>query len=312
MRKGSLLLMREVDLFFKSQKVNLIQVSIVGCYIKKGSIIIEAFLRIVLLSMTEIIYLLGSLIAVGFILGYLEKWSNTFLFRGFGYKGIMFTAWIGTPIHELGHAIMCILFGHKVRKIKLLQWKSEDGILGFVAHEYNPRSLYQRVGNFFIGTAPIITGTISLVIAMYFLLPDTFLLYKGYLSAQTSTNINFLDVIQIIDRSILALFKNLFTIKNFIDPFFYLFLYLSLSISSRMALSRADMKGAFDGFIVLFGLIIFINMIAGLINVNSMLTIVVILKYNAYVLAFLSVALFFSIMNFMISYGLFKIKQVYR
>ena len=95
---------------------------------------------------------------------------------------------------------------------------------------------------------------------------------------------------QIIDPSILALFKNLFTINNFIYPFYYLFLYLSLSISSRMALSRADMKGAFDGFIVLFGLIIFINMIAGLINVNSTLTIVVILKYNADVLAFLSVA----------------------
>jgi hypothetical protein len=262
-----------------------------------------------LLSFTEMVYLLGSLIAVGLLLGYLEKWSNTFLFRAFGYKAIMCTAWIGTPIHELGHAVMCILFGHKVRKIKLLQWRSEDGVLGYVAHEYNPRSVYQRVGNFFIGTAPIITGTISLILVMYFLIPDSYHLFKGDVNAQTATSIGFFDVIQTMGLSILSLFNNLFILKNFMNPLFYLFLYVSICISSRMALSKADVKGAANGLIVIFGLIVFVNLIASFVNMNTMDTIAMILKYNAYVLAFLSVALFFSLINLVISYFLYKVKQ---
>ncbi|MGO0807158.1 hypothetical protein ACTPEF_24675, partial [Clostridioides difficile] len=34
-----------------------------------------------------------------------------------------------------------------------------DGILGYVSHSYKKDNLYQSIGNFFIGIAPIIGGT---------------------------------------------------------------------------------------------------------------------------------------------------------
>ncbi|MGO0916500.1 hypothetical protein ACTPEM_26060, partial [Clostridioides difficile] len=37
-----------------------------------------------------------------------------------------------------------------------------DGILGYVSHSYKKDNLYQSIGNFFIGIAPIIGGTIMI------------------------------------------------------------------------------------------------------------------------------------------------------
>ena len=41
-------------------------------------------------------------------------------FVGAGSIGVVYaSSVIGTPIHELGHAIMCLLFAHKITDIKL-------------------------------------------------------------------------------------------------------------------------------------------------------------------------------------------------
>ena len=53
------------------------------------------------LSLFETLCVTGSLILVGIILGIIEDRANFFTWRVVGRKGIMATAWIGTPIHEL-------------------------------------------------------------------------------------------------------------------------------------------------------------------------------------------------------------------
>src|SRR6185437_12024785 len=65
----------------------------------------------------------------------------------------------GVAIHELGHAFFCLIFRHKIVKMKLFSPQS-DGTLGYVQHSYNPASTYQKFGNFFIGTGPIWFGTL--------------------------------------------------------------------------------------------------------------------------------------------------------
>ena len=70
------------------------------------------------------------------------------------------TTIVGTPIHELSHAIACVLFGHKITGIKLLDLSFKNSTLGYVNHSWNTRSVYQSIGCFFIAIAPLITASL--------------------------------------------------------------------------------------------------------------------------------------------------------
>ncbi|MFC4322924.1 hypothetical protein [Litchfieldia salsa] len=101
-----------------------------------------AFLNTLLLSFFELIYLVGILVAVGMVIGVIERYSNRYLIKAFGPRGLYLTAWIGTPIHEIGHLIQCFIWGHRVTRVKLLQFGHPNGVLGYVEHQYNKNSIY--------------------------------------------------------------------------------------------------------------------------------------------------------------------------
>ena len=95
----------------------------------------------------------------------------------FGFNGILFTGILGTPLHELSHYVMCLIFKHNIVRVELFRPSSckVDGVLGFVSHSFNKNSLYQQIGNFFIGIAPLVFGSIALIFSFKLLLPDMFL-----------------------------------------------------------------------------------------------------------------------------------------
>ena len=84
----------------------------------------------------------------------------------FGWKSQLLTGWLGTPIHELSHAVMCLLFLHRIKDVALFRPNEKTGTLGYVHHEFNPRNLYHQIGNFFIGIAPVIGGCLVLYLIM--------------------------------------------------------------------------------------------------------------------------------------------------
>lgn len=84
----------------------------------------------------------------------------------FGHKSIYLTGWIGTPVHEISHVIMCMIFGHKVEEVSLFKPESESGVLGYVVHRYDSKSFYQSVGCLFIGIAPLL-GNMALALTIY-------------------------------------------------------------------------------------------------------------------------------------------------
>lgn len=267
-----------------------------------------SFFQTLLMSFIEMLYLVGVIIVVGFILGALERLSNSYLTRAFGPKGVMVTAWIGTPIHEIGHLLQCFIWGHRVSRVRLLQLNHPSGILGFVEHHYNPNSMYQQVGNFFIGLGPILSGIGSLILGMYFLVPQSFLVFKTEVEQHIQFKQLDLTLLKTIWESISIICKSLFTIENLINPLFWLFLIIAFSISSHIALSKADIKGSARGLSTIFIVLVLLNIISRLLNWNTYDLIVKLAGYNTYVLAFSSIAVLFSFITLLISILLFIIK----
>ena len=62
-----------------------------------------------------------------------------------------------------------MIFRHRIIKMHLFS-PGRDGSLGSVEHSFNPRSAYQRIGNFFIGTRPIWFGTALVCLLGWYLL----------------------------------------------------------------------------------------------------------------------------------------------
>lgn len=272
--------------------------------------ILSSFMNNIVLSTVELIYLVGLLVLIGFVLGFLEGFSNRFLARAFGPRGVLLTAWIGTPIHELGHLIQCFIWGHRVSRVKFLQLNSLDGVLGYVEHQYNPNSIYQQIGNFFIGLGPIFSGIGSLILGMYLFVPQSFEVFKMEIARQATFGKMDMNVIKTVGITIIAITKSLFTFHNIMNPAFWVFLLISISISSHIALSKADMESSARGLIMIFFLLILLNIAAGFLHINMYGIISKLSEYNAYVLAFSSVALLFSVLTLLFSYLLYKIKRI--
>lgn len=178
-----------------------------------------------------------------------------------GWNGLYLTAWIGTPVHEMGHVVFCLLFGHKVNEVALFKPDKSSGVLGYVHHSYNTKSLYQSIGNFFIGIAPLLTGS-----AVLFLLFDTF--FQGHAAAPLKPDID----INNINASIGTVFNEVYSgIKHnlsaiqasFTKPTLttMLLVYVMTSISTHMAPSNTDLKNALPGFGLIVALIFIFNLV---------------------------------------------------
>lgn len=269
----------------------------------------DILLMVFKISVIEMIYLTGVIILVGLILGFFERLSNDFMQRSLGRKGIFITAWLGTPIHEIGHGLMCLIFNHKITRMKLLDTRCENGILGYVEHSYNKNSLYQRIGNLFIGFGPIFSGTASLILGLYFLLPNSFQVFKTYLVHGVDNDKIDINTINSSVNAGIILIKSIFTTNNLSNLNFWIFIIISICISAHIALSTQDVKGAKDGYIVLFVLIFVINLILRSFSISTTNYIIELGRYNAHLIAFLIIALIFSAFTLVVSflcYGVFS------
>lgn len=100
-------------------------------------------------------------IAVFVICGLAVALCNTWFHKLAGRSGrvlVYATSIVGTPVHEAGHAVMCILFFHKITSLSLWQPRNPNGVLGYVEHSYNKKNPYKVLGNLFIGLGPIFSG----------------------------------------------------------------------------------------------------------------------------------------------------------
>lgn len=252
----------------------------------------ELLKDLIITTVLEIVYFIGSIVIVGFILGFFRTKSIKNFYGAIGRKSIYITGFIGVPIHELSHALAAVIFKHKISKIKLFQPNNEDGTLGYVKHTYNPLSIYQQIGNFFIGIAPILGGIFSIGILMYFLIPN---IYNEFRLTMLSS-INEMNLINLIS-TFKELIKLIFTLNNFINIRFIVFLFLAICISSHISLSKADIKGASKGIFSIF----FIFMILNLLGITRYISLSMIISYNMFIINILFIAIIFSLITYVIS-----------
>lgn len=249
-------------------------------------------------TVIETLWLTGAIILIGLFLEVIQKYTMRNFQGSLGRGTVLVTGIIGTPIHELSHALFALLFGHRIIDLKLFQRPDQDGVMGYVNHSFNKRNLYQRVGNFFIGIAPILGGIFVIVLLMYFLIPDTYAAYAGILAGSLNTQAVSDINIAGIGGTYWDLVKTIFSLANFQNAYFYLFLFLAICISSHMSLSFADIKGSFDGLIFIFLILLLLNFLN--LDQFSLLPFSMV-QYNIIATGILIISVIFSALSFLIS-----------
>lgn len=203
-------------------------------------------------TLIMVLVLFSPFVVFAIVIHWLERAIQFRLSERFGWKAVLWTGWLGTPIHELSHVVMCWLFGHQVDEIALFEPDRESGRLGYVKHSYRKGNWYEEFGNLFIGIAPLIGGSLALAALLWLFYPEAAMAAvdsardasTGQEGEQVGAVGQVMGSVWAISKEIL-LWPHLFTIK------FWAFVYLVLCVGSHMAPSLSDYQGGFRGFLML-------------------------------------------------------------
>lgn len=223
------------------------------------------FTEILINILVQLIYFVGFIFIVGFIISLLNR---LFYFVVNHNRAVCYaTGIIGTPIHELSHALFCLIFFHKIEEMKLFQIDEETGVLGYVNHTYNKKNIYHLIGNYFIGIAPIICGTAIIYFATKLLLPYTYSEVTAYvkdfalLQAEGASWDTFVYVFAVIGGMLKAVFSEITSGYQW-----WIYIVIVFCIALHMNLSGADIKGSLLGLPFVLLLIAIPNVILGLVS----------------------------------------------
>jgi hypothetical protein len=214
-----------------------------------------------LLTLEQLLLVLGPLLAIALLLqqlsGYVRNRSAAVFGRGF----YVYLTAPGVMVHELGHAFFCVLFRHRIVRMQLFR-PSPDGTLGYVEHAYNRRSLYQSVGNFFIGTGPIWFGSALIYLLSVWLLGSWVNAPASRVNAPNAGDLAGLGAVvpQVLD-AVGRLFAALLRPSLLSTWQFWVYAYLVFCIGSHVTLSPPDVRGASKGFVVLVAVLLAFNLL---------------------------------------------------
>lgn len=177
------------------------------------------------------------------------------------------TGWIGTPVHELSHAVVALLFLHKINELVLYQPDSADGSLGYVRHSYQKGNVYQEIGGFFIGMAPLLGGAVVLYLLAGYILEVDFLKLTQ-VPEITISDFSSLGSTQTLIgetwRQVKIVIGQMLTVDNLLNWRFWLFAYVAFAIGSHIVPSPADFDNSCEGLGAFIGLVFMINLVAGI------------------------------------------------
>ena len=182
---------------------------------------------------------LGSLVVCGFAV---RLCAYLFARLTGSRSGAVFdiTAVVGTPVHELGHAAMCVIFGHRITRVKLWSPFSDDGTYGYVEHSYNRRNPWAVLGNLPIALGPIFSGLGVTVLVLWLCFPAQWGAYLASSQALVATELS----PETLAGGMLSLISSLPSAfaHNWLRALIGLTVILSVAL--HISLSWQDVKGA--------------------------------------------------------------------
>lgn len=172
------------------------------------------------------------------------------LIHCFGARLVLATGWLGTPVHEISHAVCHFLFGHKIVSIKLFSPDLSTGTLGCVNYTYSPANAFHQVGRFVSGVAPLFGGIAVIYALGVWLLSekvhveiastiDSLLAQHSYLSVEF-----LLSIAKSTAQLLVTLLSNLA-----VDVVLYML--LGGAVALHMVPSGTDIKGSVLGALYL-------------------------------------------------------------
>ena len=205
------------------------------------------------------IKILLVLVAFGFIMGHARQsaWQN-FSRNTRGYFLLDLFNLIGTPVHELSHLIFALIFGYHIDSICLYRRvktaKKSGGTLGYVKMHYEGSGLLhgirRDIGLFFIGVGPLLLPPLFLFLISRLLPPSLQALPGAFQNGADS----FFKALQQLDGADIIIM--------------FAYLYVIISVSLNMELSRQDLRMAVKGLLVLELLFLFVSVFAYLLGCN--------------------------------------------
>lgn len=228
-----------------------------------------------------------------------------------GPRILLLTGIVGTPVHELSHALMCLIFGHRITEVKLYQPNSSDGTLGYVRHSYNKKNIFHQIGNFFIGVAPILIGGAVILILLLLLLPDTFDTIVGEIESVSNNGVDDLSIAEFLGY-IWTTICAIFSPDNFSDWRGWVFLILAVMIASHTELSTADIKSGAKGFSFIALILLGVDLILYILIPDTLIAFTGAITSFAIILsAFLSISVLFLLVLLFIAIILKSIGMIF-
>lgn len=215
-----------------------------------------------------------------------------------GPKSQIYLGYLGVIVHELSHIIMCIVFNHRIVSFKLLimPWnldeQSQSPNLGYVNHSYATSSIYQSLGNAFIGTAPIYGCTAVLYFIYKNLTPNFYYLLRTTIENILNDPSSFsFSSVPTFFLSWISLFNLDVKTIGVCIVVFYLVVNITLT---GFDLSNKDLQGSYKAALSLLIIMAGIFFVTSMLKLNFLID-SVLLKVAMWVLAMLILSLLNSL-----------------
>lgn len=184
---------------------------------------------------------------------------------------VKMTGYIGTPVHELSHALMCLLFGHSIKKISMFGDSRNSRTLGYVEHTYYRSNLYHQIGNFFIGISPVLAGGGLILLLLRLLTPhiyfelraDTLLLGTGFSA----------NGVLLLLEAILSMIGSVFSPDNFTNWRWWACVLIAFPVAIHMEVSRSDIISGLRGLGAISAMLLVADIILGLLFPNALVSV---------------------------------------